>query len=364
MADKPAQEKTEKPTTDRLHKARNEGKIPQSKELPSALILVMLLVVLGLTAGDLCRFFVLQTQQGFSLEVGSAANISGYSNLLRTKLTQSMRAILPLLAVGAGVSVFACLLVSGWTYSPKAIRLKISKLNPVGGFKQLLSLKSLFNLLVSILKLAVLLGIVWSYLDGKLATCLALRWETAEGALAGIARLVFGLLVRIAIGVMAIAAIDWLYQKWNYKRELRMTKQEVKQERRDREMSPQLKGRIRGVQIELVRKRMLQEVPEADVVLTNPTHIAVALRYHADTMDAPTVVAKGPDLLCEKIKEIARAHGIPIVQRPELARTIYHTVEVGEVIPETLFVAVAEVLAMIYRTRKKRNFIPGNTAKV
>ncbi len=362
MAEKPAQERTEKPTLDRLNKARKEGTIPQSKELPSALILVMLLVVLGLTAGNLYRFFVSQAHDGLSLQVGSAADISGYSHLLRSKLTQSMQAILPLMVVAAAMSVFACLLVSGWTYSPKAVQFKAKRLNPINGFKNLLSTKNLFSLLVAIVKLVVLLAIVWYYLGGKLQRCLALRWETAEGALAGIAQLVFGLLVRITIGVVAIAAIDWLYQKWNYKRELRMTKEEVKQERKDKEISPQLRGRIRGVQIELVRKRMLQEVPQADVVLTNPTHVAVALRYELESMDAPTVVAKGPEMLCEKIKEIARAHGVPILYRPELARTIYNTVEVGQVVPEALYVAVAEVMAMIYRARKKGNFAPSSTS--
>ncbi len=176
-----------------------------------------------------------------------------------------------------------------------------------------------------------------------------------------IARVIFVLIARISVGIMAIAAIDWIYQRWDYRRQLRMTKDELKKEMKDRELSPLIKGRIRGIQIEMVRKRMLQEVPLADVVLTNPTHVAIALRYDASNMEAPTVVAKGPDLLGEKIKEIARAHNVPIVQRPELARTIYHTVDIGECIPETLFVALAEVLAMIYRARNKRLSGAGRT---
>jgi flagellar biosynthetic protein FlhB len=175
----------------------------------------------------------------------------------------------------------------------------------------------------------------------------------------GIARGVFGLVARVAVAILAIGLIDWVFQKWNYKKRHRMTKQEVRDEMKEKEVSPLIKRRIRGIQIEMVRKRMLQEVPQADVVLTNPTHVAVALRYDPPSMEAPMVVAKGPDLLSEKIKEIARIHNVPIVQRPELARTIYASVEVGEAVPETLFVAVAEILAMVYRTRKKRPFPAG-----
>jgi flagellar biosynthetic protein FlhB len=210
------------------------------------------------------------------------------------------------------------------------------------------------HLLVSIAKLAVILVIVYAYLRGKLDVCLSLRHATPDGALAEMARLVFGVVARIAVALLAIAALELLFQRWKYKHDLRMTRQEVLEERRRHEISPQLRSRIRTVQIEMARKRMLQEVPSADVVVTNPTHVAVALRYDAGEMDAPQVIAKGGDFLCEKIKEIARANDVPIVQRPALARTLYETVELGESIPETLFVAVAEVLAMIYRLRRKR----------
>jgi len=353
MAEAPAQERTEQPTLERLRDARKEGRIPQSKELPSALMIAILLVVLAVTGGSLYEFFVSQARQGLSLEMRGSMNLGGFSHLFRTKVTQSLVALSPFLLAAVGVSAFAGLLVGGWSVSAKAVAPKLRNINPLTGFKRLLSLTSLFGVLINLLKLGVMLAIIWIYVDGKLPAYLALRWRTPEGVLTGSARLLFGLVVRIAIAVLAIAVIDWLYQKWNYVRQLKMTKQEVRQEMKDREMSPLLKGRIRGVQMEMVRKRMLQEVPRADVVLTNPTHVAVALRYDAATMEAPTVVAKGPGLLCEKIKEIARAHNVPVVQKPELARTVYSAAEVGEAIPETLFVAVAEVLAMIYRTKRR-----------
>jgi flagellar biosynthetic protein FlhB len=161
-------------------------------------------------------------------------------------------------------------------------------------------------------------------------------------------------MIRICIALVVIAIADAFYQKWKYIKELKMTRQELKEERKDTEGSPEVKGRIRKVQLGMAMKRMLQEVPKASVVLVNPTHVAVALRYEAKTMEAPVMVAKGADHLAEKIREIARAYGVPIVRRPELARTIYSTVQPGNVIPQTLYAAVAEVLAMIYRLRNRK----------
>jgi flagellar biosynthetic protein FlhB len=168
------------------------------------------------------------------------------------------------------------------------------------------------------------------------------------------ARLILGVLIRVGILLLVIAIGDAFYQKWKYIHDLKMTRQEAKQDRKDAEGSPEVKGRIRRIQIEVASRRMLKEVPKASVVLVNPTHVAVALRYEAKEMDAPVMVAKGADLMAEKIREIARAYGVPIIRRPELARTIYSTVEPGKPIPEALYVAVAEVLGMIYRLRRRK----------
>ena len=181
-----------------------------------------------------------------------------------------------------------------------------------------------------------------------------LRWAWSAHILAVIAKITFGMLIRVCIALLIIALADAFYQKWKYIRDLRMTRQEVKQERKDTEGSSELKGRIRRAQIEKSMKRMMEEVPKASVVLVNPTHVAVALRYDVKTMDAPVMVAKGADHLAEKIREIARAYGVPVIRKPELARTIYSTVKPGDPIPEALYAAVAEVLAMIYRLRHKK----------
>jgi len=244
--------------------------------------------------------------------------------------------------------------------SPKAVKLDFSRVSPIKGMKNLLSLKSLVRLLISVLKLSVIGVILWLYLSDNLGMLMSLTSATPGAIVSTTAELIGGVLIRIVIAMIAIAMVDLLYQKWNYKKELRMTKQEVKEEMKQYEISPQLKGRIRMLQREMASKRMLSDVPSADVVIVNPTHFAVALKYDSESMNAPEIVARGADLLCQRIKDLARENKVPIVERPRLARTLYASAKVGDTVPDTLFVAVAEVLAMIYKLRANR----GMTGKV
>ena len=358
MPDKPASERTEAPTPERLRKARQEGRIPQSQEVSPAIGIGILLVVLGLMGATVYRWFVTELQSGMSLAAPKAFDASFARGLLMAKLTGGLVTAAPFLLAGAAASVMGSLISGGWAYSPKAVKFDIGRISPVTGLKNLISMKSFVRLLVSLVKLAAIVIILYFYLHDRLGQLIALRWASSGGMLAGTAQLAFGAIARIAIALCAIACIDMLYQRWNYKREMRMTRQELKEERKQYELSPEIRSRIRAVQIEMARKRMLDAVPQADMVLANPTHVAAALRYDSSRMEAPYVVAKGADLLAEKIKEIARTHGVPIVHRPELARSIYHGVDVGQPIPEVLFVAVAEVLAMIFRLRKRRQEHP------
>ena len=208
--------------------------------------------------------------------------------------------------------------------------------------------------LLSVLKLLLISLIAWLYLRSRLDLLATLRWAWSVQILVVIAKIILGLMIRLGIVLLAMSIAEAYYQKWKYIQELKMTKQEVKDELKDTMGSPEVKNRIRKLQFQAVLKRMLQEVPKANVVLVNPTHVAVALRYDAETMESPVIVAKGADTMAEKIREIARAYGVPIIRRPELARTIYSTVKLGDPIPETLYVAIAEVLAMIYRLRRRK----------
>ncbi|MHC4727436.1 MAG: EscU/YscU/HrcU family type III secretion system export apparatus switch protein, partial [Planctomycetota bacterium] len=231
---------------------------------------------------------------------------------------------------------------------------KFDQLNPIAGLKKLVNARSLVKLLLDVLKLLFISLIVWFYLRSRLDMLARLRWAWSAQILVVIAKIILGMMIRIGIVLLVMGIADAYYQKWKYIQELKMTKQEVKEEMRDTLGSPEVKSRIRKLQFQAVLQRMLQEVPKANVVLVNPTHVAVALRYDAETMESPVVVAKGADHLAEKIREIARAYGVPIIRRPELARTIYSTVKLGNPIPETLYVAIAEVLAMIYRLRHRK----------
>lgn len=354
MPEKPATERTEQPTPRRLEKAREKGQVPRSQELTSIVTLLALIAALALLSPSMLRWFIVQVKHGMSSEIGVFADSKSFLNFFNAKIVDSILIACPILAALFAGSVLACVAISGLNFAPQAINLKFEQLNPVTGFGRLINTRSMVKLLVSIFKLIFVTLVVWLYIRSRLDMLAGLRWSWSAQILTVIARIILGLLIRVGIVLLVIGLVDAVYQKYKYTEELKMTRQEVKQERKDMEGSPELRSRIRRAQYEMARKRMLQEVPKASVVLVNPTHVAVALRYDAETMESPVVVAKGADQLAEKIREIARAYGVPIIRKPDLARTIYSTVKLDAPIPQTLYVAVAEVLAMIYRLRHRK----------
>ncbi len=353
MAEKPAAERTEQPTPKKLEKARKKGQVPHSQELTSIVTLLALILVVALMAPSLLQWFITQLKQGMSCENAVFADSISFWNFAKAKIADSIFAVCPIFAALFAGSVLACVAITGLNFAPEAVSLKLSHINPVTGFGKLINARSMVKLLISILKLIFVSFIVWFYLRSRLDMLANLRWAWSAQILAATARIILGLVIRIGIALLVIGMADAFYQKWKYIQELKMTRQEVKRERRDIEGSPEVKSRIRRLQFEMAKKRMMQEVPKASVVLVNPTHVAVAIRYEAKTMEAPVLVAKGEDQVAEKIREIARAYGVPVIRRPELARTIYSTVKLNGLIPQILYVAVAEVLAMIHRLRHK-----------
>lgn len=355
MADKPASEKTEQPTPKRLRKAREKGQVVQSEELPAALSIVVLLAALVFTAPAMMQWFMLQMRDGMSGEISVFADSTAFVNFFNTKITSSIVIMSPILAALTVGSVVACIIVGGMAFSTQAISLKLSAIDPIKGFAKLFEVKTLVKLGVSIAKLIFISMIVWFYIRSRLDAFAVIRWAWSMQIMVAISQIIVGVLIRICVALLAIAVVDVIFQKWKFTQELKMTKQEVKQERKESDGSPEIKSRVRMIQIEMARKRMLQEVPKANVILVNPTHYAVAMQYDAKTMEAPVMIAKGADIMAQKIREIARAHGVPIVRRPELARAIYAAVKPGDTIPQALYAAVAEVLAMIYRLRHVRS---------
>lgn len=354
MAEQPVAEKTHQPTFRKLQKARQKGQVPQSQELMSVVTLLILVAMVALLGPSLTKWFVVQIKHGMSCENVVFSSTEAFTAFINGKTVDLILLILPILATLFVGAVLAGVAVGGFNFAPGAIELKFDKLNPVAGFSNLVNVRSFVKLLTSILKLLCMSLVVWFYIHSRLEVFASLQWTWSMEILAATAGLILGLLIRVGVVMLVIALADVIFQKWKYIHDLKMTRQEVKQDRKDTEGSPEVKGRIRRIQVEMASRRMLREVPKATVVLVNPTHVAVALRYDSKQMDAPVMVASGADHLAERIREIARAYGVPIVRRPELARTIYSTVKPGNPIPEALYVAVAEVLGMIYRLRRKK----------
>lgn len=348
------QNKTEQPTSRRLQKAREEGQVPQSQEFVSAATLLTLVGSTALLGPWFTRWCRTQIGAGLQPDTSVMDNSQAFIAFLNGRAIDAMLVMTPFFAAIVLAGVAASLAVSGLQYSHKALAWKIENLSPMKGLKQLISAESLVKLAMSILKLTFITAIVWFYIKERLELLATFQWLGMDQMLGAIGGLILGAVIRICLGLIVIAAIDLAYHKWKYIENLKMTKQEVREEHRDTEGAPEVKSRIRRKQYEAAMQRMLQDVPKASVVLVNPTHVAVALQYDGASMKAPVVVAKGGDLMCEKIKDIARSYGVPIIRRPALARELFATVKLGKPIPDKLFTAVAEVLALVYRLRKNR----------
>lgn len=348
----PAKEnRTEKPTPRRLEKAREEGQALQSQEMLSAVTLISLVGSAALLGPWLVRWSQTQIRDGLSCNISVIENSRVFTDFVNEKIISALLIISPFLLFLIIAGIGASIMVSGYNFSTKALKPKTEQLNPMTGLKNLFSSQNLVKLLFSILKLIIIWIIVWIYLKDKIPSLARFQWAPTNQLPGLIGHLILGVVLRIAIGLVVIGIADWFYQKWRFTENLKMTKQEVKDEHRDTEGAPEIKTKIRQKQMQAAMQRMLLDVPKANVVLVNPTHVAVALQYDPQTMASPIVIAKGGDHMCEKIKEIARSHGVPIIRRQALARELYATTKLGQAIPEKLFTAIAEVLAMLYRIR-------------
>ena len=346
--------KTEQPTAKRLSKTRAEGNVPMSQEMLSAVTLIVLIVITIPMGPKVVQWATLEIKEALSCEYSIMANPQVFGAYAGSKIKGMLMIMAPFFMALLAAGIATSIAVSGRNFSFKALKWKFNLLKPAAGLKNLVSLSSMVKLGLSLVKIIFIGGIVYLYLQGKIDSLATFQWIPRTQMLGAIAGLILGVLKRICIGLLIVGLIDLIYQKWKYTDNLKMSKQEVKDEKRAEDTPPEVKRKLRQKQFELAMRRMLQDVPKANVVLVNPTHVAVALQYDGDTMPAPKVVAKGGDYVCEKIKEVARAYGVPIIRRPALARSVYSRVEIGQFIPDSLFVAVAEVLALIYRLRHNR----------
>lgn len=348
-----AAEKRFQPTPRKLQKARERGHVPRSQELVYILTLGVLILALAVLCRYILAWCIRSIHEGMAVHEGVFDSPAAFMGYIGQQFIDCLHVFGPVLAALLIAGVIGSVALGGYTFSGQGLQFQWEQINPAENLKNLFNLKSLVLLAIAVAKLLVITLVAWLYLRRQIDRLSALRWAWSDQILSEACRLVLGLCIRVGLVLLAIALADMLYQYWRYRQDLMMTVEELRQEQRDTEGAPEVKARLRRLRIAMLMQKIRQEVPKADVVLVNPTHVAVALRYDGKTMDAPTVVAKGAELMAERIRQIATAYGVPIVHRPELARTIYATVRVGQAVPQQLYMAVAEVLAMIYRLRQK-----------
>jgi len=348
-----AQEKTEKATPKKRQDARKKGQVAKSMELPSALVMLggfAVLAFYGPQMGGGLMNMVRLTLTEYLLWDVTERNVGAMFSEL---LIDGALLLLPIFAAVVALALLAGYSQVGFLFTGQSLVPKFNKLNPIEGAKQILSLRSVVELIKAFLKVIIIGLIAFLILWGERSNLLAFASLPLTSTLKYVSSLVLKLGLFVAGALVVLALFDFAYQKWDYEKKLRMSKQEVKDEYKKMEGDPLIKAKIREKQRRMALMRMMQEVPKADVVVTNPTHYAVALKYDGETMEAPQVVAKGADYVALRIRKTAEEHGVPLMENKPLARALYTQVEIGETIPQQLFQAVAEVLAYVYKTRGK-----------
>lgn len=345
-------ERTEPATSKRLQEARDRGQVARSPELTTFSVLLMSGIILVFSGPLLMRGLQEIMRRGLTLDRDVGFRTEAMALRLFDGLSAGLLALAPLFAAVALVAIIAPMLMSGWLFSWQPLQPNLGRLNPISGLRRILSVRGLVEMLKAVLKALLLGGVAVAVLWHQRHELAGLLMEPLAQSLPHVGRMAgFAFLVIVAaLGV--IVAIDVPYQLWSYHKDLRMTKQEVKQEAKESEGNPEVKGRVRQIQRETARRRMMAEVPKADVVVVNPTRFAVALRYRDRVMRAPQVVAKGSLELAERIREVAEQAHVPILRAPPLARALYAHTEVGQEVPAALYTAVAEVLAYVYQLRR------------
>jgi flagellar biosynthetic protein FlhB len=350
------QEKTEQPTSKRLEEARKQGQIPRSMELNSAAVMLLAGGGLHFMGGRLGLQLHDIMRAGLTISREDALDESHALTIAMNEVLHAMLACAPILGLTLVAALAAPMALGGWNLSFEALAPKFDKLNPVNGLQRLFSPRSLVELAKAFAKFIFIAVVSASLLWKHTGELMALSAEPIESALSHAATLTGYCFLVLAGTLGIIAAIDVPYQLWQHNEQLKMSRQEIKEEAKESDGSPEMKGRIRRAQAEMARRRMMHEVPKADVIVTNPTHFAVALRYDEKRMRAPLVVAKGADEIAARIREVATENNVPIFEAPPLARALHRNVEIGGEIPSNLYVAVAQVLTYIYQVKNARRY--------
>ena len=346
------QERTESATPKRRQEARQTGNVAQSREIPSVFALAGALGFFVFSGSSM--FWSVSTyMRSIFQNIDALYTMEGTSvhTFFVEGLWQLFAMLMPLMGIIVVAAVIGNLAQIGFLFTTEPFAPKLSKLNPIKGMKRLLSTKSLVEVAKSLCKIVFVGGIAFLMVRGEVETIPSLAHMGVGEVLSFMGRVSLRICLYACLTLMVLAALDYAYQRWQYEKNLRMTKQEIKDELKQREGDPTVKSKIRRIQMEMSRRRMMEAVPNADVIITNPTSLAIALQYDAEKMIAPKVVAKGAGFVAEKIREIAKGHNIPTVEHKPLAQTLFKTVDVGGFVPVNLYRAVAEILAYVYRLK-------------
>lgn len=358
--DGPGGEKTEEPTAKKLSDARNEGQVAKGKDLTSAVMLLVLFMVLRFTVGNMGEGFIECFNKNYTQIGDLFTSTHGEFNmqytiaLIQSAALDMLKLLIPFFGIGFIIAIVIELAQVKWKPTSKPLQPKLSKFNPVNGIKRMFSVRTLVSLIKQIVILVVIFIVVYNKLKSRMSDIYMLYDIPLISAIMLLGDIIFDIGTVICVIYTIIGIADYVFEKRKFRKDMMMTKQELKDEWKNTEGNPEVKNKIRQKMSEVSRRRMMQAVPEADVVITNPTHFAVALKYEQNKGKAPVVIAKGEDYLAAKIKEAARENNIEIVENKPLARMLYYNVELDEEIPPELYQAVAEVLAFVYNIKNKR----------
>ena len=351
MAEDTGQERTEQPTPRRIQQAREKGQVPTSRELNTMLMMLIAGASVMFIGPGIVEDFLAMFKRYLNISRENIFNPTSMPVMLEDAIIDALITLSPFFTLMVLAAVTGPLMMGGVTFSTQALSFKWDKLNPVTGMGRVFSKKGLVELVKALVKFLIIGTTAILFLYTKMDVYLGLGSEPLVQALPHMARLLTWSFLAIASVLVFIALIDVPFQIYDYTQQLKMTFQEIRDENKDTEGNPDVRGRVKQVQREMAQRRMMAEVPEADVIITNPEHYSVAIKYDQTNMSAPIVVAKGADIIAMQIRMIAREHEVPILQAPPLARSLYHTTEIDEEIPAALYLAVAQVLAYIFKLR-------------
>ena len=351
MAEESDQEKTEPASPQRLQKARDDGQVVQSRELGTFVVLMAGGASLWMMAGGLGQALSHIVRDGLAFNSGIARDSSYVMTQLSTQFFEAAMALLPFIVVIVVATLASPLLLRGWLFSVKAFAPKFNRLNPFSGIKRMFSSQGLIELVKALAKAGLLGGVAVWLIWANIGAVFSLSLESPSTAIGHMGDLIGKVFLLVSGTMIFIVVIDLPFQLWSHFKKLRMSKEELRREHKESEGDPHLKAHIRAQQREVARRRMMAEIPTADVVVTNPTHYAVALKYSEGKMGAPRVVAKGADAVAARIRELAAEHKVPLLEAPPLARALFRHTELGDEIPAKLYAAVAEVLAYVFQLR-------------